>query len=75
MGLGGLVLGFPILYFKGMRLLMFQLSGFHCRVSGGPLCRDHLSKHLGNSLNQGPVWRVLFVPVPYYGGDLKGSLI
>ena len=24
------MLGFPILYFKGMRLLMFQLSGFHC---------------------------------------------
>ena len=29
-GFRGLVLGFPILYFKGMRLLMFQLSGFHC---------------------------------------------
>ena len=22
--------GFPILYFKGMWLTMFQLSGFHC---------------------------------------------
>ena len=27
----GLVLGFSMLYFKGMRLIMFQLSGFHCR--------------------------------------------
>ena len=26
MALGGLVLGSPILYLKGMRLLMFQLS-------------------------------------------------
>ena len=31
------MLGFPLLYFKGMRLMMFQLSGFYCtsiRVSG-----------------------------------------
>ena len=26
------MLGFPLLYFKGMRLTMFQLSGFYCRV-------------------------------------------
>ena len=26
--------GIPILYFKGMRLMMFQLSGFYCRVLG-----------------------------------------
>ena len=32
MGLGGLVLGSPILYLKGMRILMFQLSGFYCSV-------------------------------------------
>ena len=25
------MLGFPLLYFKGMRLMMFQLSGFYCR--------------------------------------------
>ena len=25
------MLGFPILYFKGMRLMMFQLSGFYCK--------------------------------------------
>ena len=24
------MLGFPLLYFKGMRILMFQLSGFYC---------------------------------------------
>ena len=24
------MLGFPILYFKGMRLMMFQLSSFYC---------------------------------------------
>ena len=30
MGLGGFVLGSPILYLKGMRILMFQLSGFYC---------------------------------------------
>ena len=29
MGLGGLVLGSPILYLKGKRILMFQLSGFY----------------------------------------------
>ena len=29
MGLGGFVLGSPILYLKGMRMLMFQLSGFY----------------------------------------------
>ena len=25
------MLGFPTLYFKGRRLMMFQLSGFYCR--------------------------------------------
>ena len=25
------MLGFPILYLKGMRIMMFQLSGFYCR--------------------------------------------
>ena len=29
MGLGGLVLGSLVLYLKGMRILMFQLSGFY----------------------------------------------
>ena len=26
------MLGFPILYFKGMRLMMFQLSGFYSKA-------------------------------------------
>ena len=34
MGLGGLVLGSPILHFKGMRIMMFQLSGFYFRGLG-----------------------------------------
>ena len=25
------MLGSPVLYLKGMRILMFQLSGFYCR--------------------------------------------
>ena len=32
MALGGLVLGSLILYLKGMRTTMFQLSGFYCIV-------------------------------------------
>ena len=34
------MLGFPLLYFKGMRLLMFQLSGFYYRVRE-PLSLDY----------------------------------
>ena len=30
MGLGGLVLDFPSLLYKGLRILMFQLSGVYC---------------------------------------------
>ena len=26
------MLGFPILYFKSTRLMMFQLSGFYCKA-------------------------------------------
>ena len=32
MGLGGLVLDFPSLLYKGLRILMFQLSGVYCTV-------------------------------------------
>ena len=32
--LGGLVLGSLILYLKGMRIVMFQLSGFHYKFLG-----------------------------------------
>ena len=36
------MLGFPILYFKGRRLMMFQLSGFYCRafLGGGASCKS-----------------------------------
>ena len=34
MALGGLLLGSPILYLKGMGMLMFQLSGFYYRALG-----------------------------------------
>ena len=30
---GELVLGFPILYLKGMRIMMFQLSGFYYTIT------------------------------------------
>ena len=29
------MLELPILYFKGMRLMMFQLSGFYCKSNLG----------------------------------------
>ena len=28
------MLGFPLVYFKGMRLMMFQLSSFYCKARG-----------------------------------------
>ena len=31
MGLGGLVLDFPSLLYKGLRILMFQLSGVYSK--------------------------------------------
>ena len=34
MDLGGFVLGFPLLYLKGMRIMMFQLSGFYFKPLG-----------------------------------------
>ena len=33
MALGGLVLGFLIIYLKGMRIMMLQLSGYYYRPS------------------------------------------
>ena len=27
------MLGIPLLYFKGMRIMMFQLSGFYCNLN------------------------------------------
>ena len=37
MALGGFVLGSPIIFLKGMRRMMFQLSGFYYREFGGLL--------------------------------------
>ena len=38
------MLEFPILYFKSMRLMMFQLSGFYCNwfVSKATIIRPHI---------------------------------
>ena len=36
MALGGLVLGSLILYLKGMRIMMFQLSGFYYKYQHSP---------------------------------------
>ena len=44
------MLGLPILYFKGMRLMMFQLSGFYCRVSTVRFYEDE--PKLGKSHNR-----------------------
>ena len=36
MGLGGLLRESPILYLKGMRIMMFQLSAFYCKPLKSP---------------------------------------
>ena len=47
MGLGGLVLGSLILYLKGMRIMMFQLSGFYFRCLVGSGLRADLGVSCG----------------------------
>ena len=48
MALGGLVLGFHGLYLKGMRTMMFQLSGFYSRyfraffIKGCKVCSEYV---------------------------------
>ena len=37
MALGGFVLGSLILYLKGVRTTMFQLSGFYCKSYQDPM--------------------------------------
>ena len=32
MDLAWFMLGFPLVYLKGMRIMMFQLSGFYCKA-------------------------------------------
>ena len=52
MALGGLVLGSLILYLKGMRIMMFQLSGFYCRAYSKlriPLLISFRSRRPGNT--------------------------
>ena len=34
------MLGSPILYLKGMRIMMFQLSGFYCTLPGNGALRE-----------------------------------
>ena len=45
------MLGIPLLYFKGMRLLMFQLSGFYYTVSGFRCAVQGLEVGVGDSCN------------------------
>ena len=49
------MLGFPLLYFKGMRLLMFQLAGFYMYYSSSGGVWLHMSTvRAGTSVS---VWR------------------
>ena len=43
------MLGFPLLYFKGMRLLMFQLSGFYYSSE----LHEHMSSLAGRERTAG----------------------
>ena len=42
------MLGSPILYLKGMRILMFQLSGFYCIGFGVEGILGYPSSRVGN---------------------------
>ena len=51
MALGGLVLGSLVLYLKGTRIVMFQLSGFYYRAFGAwrlqyPLLKEYTLNHV-----------------------------
>ena len=59
MVLGGLVLGSLIVYLKGMRIMMFQLSGYYCTVFGRaehvhPKARDSAPKRRTKWMYQDP---------------------
>ena len=80
MALGGLVLGSPIPYLKGMRILMFQLSGFCFKaltpnLPGLPLLRGIFpqSSRIGDrrkeGSTQGPLR--LMVKILHYLKDPK----
>ena len=47
MALGGFVLGSLLLYLKGMRTTMFQLSGFYCSRPLQGFCRLYGKSHEG----------------------------
>ena len=75
MGLGGLVLGSLILYLKGMRRMMFQLSGFYCRVNQHPyqhplenrnqnLSTPQLHHPNNNNVNQTAQSKPASIPAP-----------
>ena len=53
MGLGGLVLDFPALLHKGLRILRFQLSGVYCKCNG-PLLAAVFSRPALLELPGGP---------------------
>ena len=64
------MLGFPILYFKGMRLMMFQLSGFYCRVSSKGSIRA-TTRDLQGYYNIGAeITTTASFGVPYYNYSL-----
>ena len=66
MGLGGFVLGSPILYLKGMRILMFQLSGFY--YMNPSIWYVNLTSFLGVLF----VLKVLTAPTAMQGSGYRG---
>ena len=78
MGLGGLVLGSLILYLKGMRRMMFQLSGFYykphraedqCRADGTGVGRQ-IRKPVFQRLDVECLWvfRIPKLRIPFFLG-------
>ena len=55
------MLGSPILYLKGMRIMMFQLSGFYCRLTSSlqavRLWVEGSGAYLGFVISQGSWFR------------------
>ena len=52
MDLGGLVLGSLILYLKGMRIMMFQLSGFYYKFTDSNRPAPDLEAHWAEILSE-----------------------
>ena len=75
MALAGLVLGSLILYLKGMRIMMFQLSGFYFTflVVLLPLTKLSQKRRL---LFARPIWEFPKIMGPYFGVlIIKGTLM